>query len=309
MSIQPLRHFDVMSAKQAYADGRNVTEFLRAQHGLSENTPDIIEIAYDLQAGSYVANVLQNPQHTTLYEDEVAGILDEHIQSGDTLLDIGTGELTTLSFILRALKRRPERVYAFDISWSRLHKGLAFAQKTLGAYAEHLMPFVADISEIPLRDKSVNITTSSHALEPNGGKLKQLMQELFRVTRDKLILFEPCYEINSEEGRQRMDRLGYIRNLDGVVRELGGEVLHTLPIRNISKPLNPTACFIVTPPASAESLAPQESNVLSVPGTDLPLLDLGDVYHSPHAGLCYPIVRSIPVLKSKNAILATALND
>jgi len=37
---------------------------------------------------------------------------------------------------------------------------------------KNLIPFVGDISEIPLLDKSINITTSSHALEPNGGKKK-----------------------------------------------------------------------------------------------------------------------------------------
>ena len=71
----------------------------------------------------------------------------------------------------------------------------------------------------------MNVTTSSHALEPNGGRLKQLMAELFRVTIDKLVLFEPCYEINTDAGKERMDRLGYIKNLDGVIAELGGKII------------------------------------------------------------------------------------
>jgi hypothetical protein len=73
------------------------------------------------------------------------------------------------------------------------------------------VPFVADISETPLLDKSVNVTISSHALEPNRSKLPELLLEIFRVTKDKIILFEPFYEFNTDEGEQRMHGLGYIK--------------------------------------------------------------------------------------------------
>jgi serine/threonine protein kinase len=68
-------------------------------------------------------------------------------------------------------------------------------------------------------------------LEPNGGKLKELLMELFRVTADKLILFEPCYEINTQEGKDRMDKLGYIKNIEGVVGELGGKVIDKIVVK------------------------------------------------------------------------------
>ncbi len=118
----------------------------------------------------------------------------------------------------------------------------------MGDDYQRIKPFVADINEIPLLDKSINITTSSHALEPNGGKLKELLKELFRVTADKLVLFEPCYKINTQEGKNRMDNLGYIKNIEEIVSDLGGKMIDKVAIKNISNPLNPTACFIITPP-------------------------------------------------------------
>ena len=45
--------------------------------------------------------------------------------------------------------------------------------------------------------------------------LEALLRELFRVTKKKLVLFEPSYELNSEEGKVRMDRLGYIKDIEG----------------------------------------------------------------------------------------------
>lgn len=309
MKNRELSHFDIADAKKAYAEGKNITELLRAQKKIDVNTSEIIEAAYDLQAGTYIKHVTQNPEQATLYTNEIAQILDKHTHPEDTLLDIGTGELTTLSLLISALTNKPKNVYAFDISWSRIYKGIAFAKNKMGVDYKRVKPFVADINEIPLLDKSINITTSSHALEPNGEKLKGLLIELFRVTIDKLVLFEPCYEINSQEGKNRMDRLGYIKNIEGVVSELGGKVRDKLIIKNVSNSLNPTACFIITPPMSNARITKNKNDIFSVPGTNIPLKKIENFYYSNETGLCYSILKNIPVLKSNCSILATSLTD
>ena len=309
MKNRELSHFDIADAKKAYAEGKNITELLRAQKKIDVNTSEIIEAAYDLQAGTYIKHVTQNPEQTILYTNEIAQILDKHTHPEDTLLDIGTGELTTLSLLISALTNKPKNVYAFDISWSRIYKGIAFAKNKMGVEYKRVKPFVADINEIPLLDKSINITTSSHALEPNGEKLKGLLIELFRVTIDKLVLFEPCYEINSQEGKNRMDRLGYIKNIEGVVSELGGKVRDKIIIKNVSNSLNPTACFIITPPMSNARITKNKNDVFSVPGTNIPLKKIEGFYYSNETGLCYSILKNIPVLKSNCSILATSLTD
>ena len=309
MKNRELSHFDIADAKKAYAEGKNITELLRAQKKIDVNTSEIIEAAYDLQAGTYIKHVTQNPEQATLYTNEIAQILDKHTHPEDTLLDIGTGELTTLSLLISALTNKPKNVYAFDISWSRIYKGIAFAKNKMGVEYKRVKPFVADINEIPLLDKSINITTSSHALEPNGEKLKGLLIELFRVTIDKLVLFEPCYEINSQEGKNRMDRLGYIKNIEGVVSELGGKVRDKIIIKNVSNSLNPTACFIITPPMSNARITKNKNDVFSVPGTNIPLKKIENFYYSNETGLCYSILKNIPVLKSNCSILATSLTD
>ena len=77
-----MRHFNIVSARKAYADGKNVTELLRQQKGVSFNTPEIIETSYDLQAGTYIECVRGNIEHATHYASELASILDGHIISG-----------------------------------------------------------------------------------------------------------------------------------------------------------------------------------------------------------------------------------
>ncbi len=312
MTKRELNYFDILEAKKKYAEGQNITEHLRAQKNVASNTSEIIETAYDLQAGTYIEHVKNNPAKAASYTNELAQILSKHVKQTDLLVDIGTGELTTLSPLINGLIQKPKAIYAFDISRSRIFKGLEYAKEKLAHHYKLLTPFVANISEIPLLDKSINITTSSHALEPNGEKLKELMTELFRVTIDKLVLFEPCFEINSEEGKQRMARLGYIQNLDGVVESLGGKVIEKIMIKSISNPLNPTVCFVIKPPIVVSQTSIKrhgEANIFSVPGTNIPLRIIDNFYFSDQTGLCYPILRNIPVFKSSSAILASALSE
>ena len=186
-----LHHFDILEARNAFKEGRNITELLRSQKSVNANSSEIIEASYDIQAGSYIDNIVNNPIKAAAYIGELTSILDKHLTGSDTLLDIGTGELTIISNILRQLENKPKSVFAFDISWSRIYKGIDYAKALMGDDYKRLKSFVADINEIPLLNKSINISTSSHALEPNGGKLKELLDELFRVPIDKLILFEP----------------------------------------------------------------------------------------------------------------------
>ncbi len=311
MTNRQLKYFNILEAKKAYAEGRNITELLRTQTNSTSNTSEIIETAYDLQAGTYIKYVKNNSKHALL-SAELAQILDNYIKPTDSLLDIGTGELTTLSPLIKQLIQKPKTIYAFDISWSRIFKGIEYAKEKIALDYKLIKPFVADISEIPLLDKSINITTSCHALEPNGRRLKELMSELFRVTIDKLVLFEPCFEINTKEGKQRMEKFGYIKNVDGIVEELGGEMIEKIVIKNIANPLNPTVCFVIKPPLIVGQSLKKisvEDNIFSVPGTNIPLKLVEDFYFSNQTGLCYPMLKNIPILKSNSAILASSLSD
>lgn len=300
-----MNHIDLHEAKEVYKKGENVTQYLRKKFDLNENTSEIIEIAYDLQAGSYVEFVEGNREKVQLYTDEIASILNQQIKSGDSLLDVGTGELTTLTMVLNRIDKEVSNVSAFDISWSRLKKGLKFYKENIKRLDNQMNVFVADMKQIPLHGKSVDIVTSSHALEPNGKNLSILLEELFRITKRKLVLFEPSYELNSDEGRERMDRLGYIKDIENKVVQLGGKVLEIIPILNVANPLNPTACYIIEPPVNASEIS-IENPALCVPGTNFKLHRVDSFLESKETGLVFPVLDDIPILRSKASILASA---
>jgi ubiquinone/menaquinone biosynthesis C-methylase UbiE len=312
VSERNIKYHEFFLLKKSYIAKKNIQKLLRDKKNLAYNSSEIIEMSYDLQAGGYIEYAVKNYNYINSYTSQLARILDDHVSSKKTILDIGTGELTTLSFVIKKLINKPKNIYAFDISYSRIFKGLNFAKKNMGNDFLNLKSFVADIKEIPLQNKSIDITTSSHALEPNGSNLHQLMLELFRITEDKLILFEPCYEINSKEGKKRMDKLGYIKNIDGIVEELNGKVLDKIIIKNPANPLNPTVCFVISPSKSTKVIRHKnfnKKNIFSIPGTNFNINKKDNFYYSNDTGLCFPVIKSIPILKSNSAILASCLQD
>ena len=208
--------------------------------------------------------------------------------------------------MLNRIKSKIEHVLTLDISWSRLHKGRDFFQSNISSRDVKLSPFVADIKKIPLPSKSIDVVTSDHALELNGEYLPNLLMEIFRETKKKCILFEPSYELNTHEGQLRMDKFGYIKNLEGEVSDLGGELLEVTLLKSSKNPLNPTACYVIKPPITEVSETHNEPQ-FSVPGSDLALSRDGSFLCSSDSGLIFPILRDIPILKVGNGILGTAL--
>jgi ubiquinone/menaquinone biosynthesis C-methylase UbiE len=294
------------AARAAFLRGENVSENLRRQLGVDRNTPEIIETAYDLQAGSYIKFAEENSEYIQKFTTELASVLNRYLKAGDSLLDAGTGEMTTLSALANQLPSSIGRLLAFDLSWSRLHHGDRFARKSMTAEIHAKLDFfAADISAVPLASDSVDVVMTVHALEPNGGREQTLLKELLRVAHRHVILFEPGYEINSPEGKARMENLGYIRDLPGVIDRLGVKLLEKILLKTVANPLNPTVAYVI----EVKSNGARNENLFSDPGSDSGLVRLADGWFSPERGVTYPIIGGIPILRENAAILTSALAD
>lgn len=310
MDSQFLSQLDLEFIRQQFDSGSNVTDLLKAQLDTRHNSPEIIEIAYDLQAGEYIDFALKNKKFLDAYTDEIAGVLDEEIQPNDHLLDVGTGELTTFSYILKKLKKEMRQVSALDLSWSRLHKGRGFSREFLSTSDVVVNTFAANMERIPFSDGAVDVVISSHALEPNRGRLRELLDELMRIARRSVILFEPYYEGASADARRRMDKLGYIKGIESTVESVGGRVLRKFPMKHVSNPLNPTFCFVIQPREDAYAANRNAGfSQFTLPGTNEVLVPRKGGYYSVKSGFYFPTLNGIPILKTESAILASALNS
>src|SRR5215471_16891656 len=107
--------------KAAYERGENIIALLRKKYHSLINTEELIEISYDLQAGSYI-RALQDPfhaSHVQNYAREIARLLHQY-GNPTSLLEAGVGEATTLACVLQAYGSDGIEAHGFDLCWSRI---------------------------------------------------------------------------------------------------------------------------------------------------------------------------------------------
>jgi len=304
-------NIDFVELKKIYKEGQNVTQYLAQKFSLANIDAEIIKYAYDLQAGSYTDFYTKN---NSLWEEiglERAEILRKFGDSPSSLLDGGTGEATTLTAILNNFSGKPQTIHAFDISFSRLLFAQAFLKR--GRFDGSAVKLaVADLRKIPYAYNSFDLVITTEAIEPNGGYVEEIISELFRVARQRIIMIEPYYERSSLEARARMDQHKYVKNLPKVIEKLGGEILATEELKVNVNSLNPYWAFVVVPPQKDRSFTSIKnpstgSTNYQCPISATPLRRMGQVLYSDASGLAYPVVNEIALLDRSNFFPANAL--
>ncbi len=291
--------FNIPFLKSKYLLSHNISKLMRESINSEINTKDIIETAYDIQAGSYIEMHVTNPQSNKEYFEEKALTILKFFPQATSLLDCGCGELTGTSLNYhKFLSSQINSFYSFDISWSRIYKGKKFFQEKTGT-SPHC--FIADMEHIPLPDNSIDLVTSSHALEPNHGSEEVLIKELLRVSRLGLALFEPSWELGDEEQKKRMDEHGYIRNLPYIIEKLGYRLIKNELLENQITQYNKTAMYIVKKNTNEATKA---SFVDPISKTPLVSTEENFLF-SKTTGRVYPIIKNIPVLRKECSVLAT----
>jgi ubiquinone/menaquinone biosynthesis C-methylase UbiE/uncharacterized protein YbaR (Trm112 family) len=288
--------------KALYEQGTNISAYMRQERRVERNTSEIIETAYELQTGSYIA-AMDDParsKHQKEYTAEIARTI-RSLCDPRSILEAGVGEATTLSGVLAHLGVAVNS-YGFDLSWSRI----AFAKRWLRrqGIADTTL-CTGDLFHLPFADQSIDVVYTSHSIEPNGGNEEPILRELYRVAREFLILLEPGYELANDEAQRRMETHGYCRNLPGIAASLGYNVLEHRLFPFTANPLNPTALTVIR---KVEGRA-TTSHVLACPKFGTPLQAIGGMLFSPEALVVYPIVGGIPCLRIENGIFASKYQE
>lgn len=289
--------------KEIYHKGGNIIKYLKNLKSSSENDVLDILISYDFQAGSYIEIANNNPEYIENYTTALSAYIN-NLGNFESIIEVGVGEATTLIPVINKLHTRPADILGLDISLSRI----LFAKKyAIENKISHIKFFVSDLFSIALRDNSVDIVFTSHAIEPNGGKEKEALEELYRITKKYLILLEPIYEFASEIGKKRMTEMGYIKNLYKTAVDLGYKVILYKEFDFVMNDLNPTGILIIE---KDTDLNKSNSVDLVCPLSHTELIQHNNCsLYSKSSLLAYPIIKNIPILLSSNAIIATHLNE
>ena len=287
--------------RQAYSRGENITELLTKSHPELDRQ-EIIEISYDIQSGSYTRFAIDNPEQKEKYVLKMHEAVKHYLAEHDVILDCGAGELTTLSALSHHLPAQTQ-LLACDISLSRLKAGRRFAERFMrGDLARGLSLFVADMAKLPLTNSSVDVVLTNHALEPNHGHECELLAELLRIARRRLLLFEPSWENADELVRARMEQHGYVRDLPRHIEAAGGRLVSVEPLPKPWNTLNPTYCYVVEPVHKKKQ--PSFANpAFHCPRSGFPMHKQQSYWWSQEGGWAYPEIDGITCLREKHGVL------
>lgn len=295
---------NIKKIKRLYDKGVNIMDHINKEQYENIERERAIEISYDLQAGSYIRSYRSNPEKFENYYQEIGSVLCEYTEEGQSILDCGTGEMTTLYGVISKIGKELGEIYAFDISMSRIDVGREFFGKDIKS-RRGVTCFVANMQSIPLPSSSVDVVWTSHAVEPNSNKAGEIIGEIIRVARQKVLLFEPSYERNSKRGRERMDRLGYVKGIPSKIEKRGGSIEKVLEVENALNPLNPTHAYVVDPGETTNKDANNENISFICPITGAPIKDMGGYFFSENSLIAYPVIDGIPLLRDSHGVLAT----
>ncbi len=291
----------ITGMRAAYQRGENAMAFARATTGAGSNSMVATLVAYDLQAGSYVAGMRANPDYAERWTRQLADLLAPWAENGASLLEVGCGEATTLAGVVNKLPAIPDTVHGLDLSWSRCSVGRAWLREQ-GVDARLV---VGDLFTLPFADQSIDVVYTSHSLEPNGGREEAALRELLRVARRAVVLVEPIYELAPPEAQARMRSHGYVRDLAATAQSLGARVGEPRLLEHVANPLNPSGVVTIEPAPRHANPAP--ASPWQCPLTGTPVTAGPDAYVSAGAGLAYPVLRDIPLLRAEHAVVANAI--
>lgn len=281
-----------------YLKNKNIIKYLNENYKGKISKEKVIEIAYNFQSGSYIKLFEERKLSFKKLHDELALKMLDFFQEFDvkpkSLLDAGCGEMTTLTSVIN---RFPFdlNVFAFDTSIPRVLLGREFYNKNISVDSK-LSSFVSSMSEIPLPSNSVDIVMTHHSIEPNNRYEKKIINELFRVTKKVLILFEPSFVRGNSDIQKRMLKHNYAKHIDKHIKNITGYV-RTESINNSVNKLNPTYFHAV-----AKKNVKKKSGKIEFtsPGTDFKLNQKFSWFHSKEFNLIFPIYKNLPILKLNN---------
>lgn len=235
-----------------YHNNKNISQYLRKKNRESENSIDTILYSYDLQGGRDYAR--RNDKLISENNRKVSELISKKISQlgAKSFLEVGTGEGLILGLIDSKKIRNAPKLFGLDLSLSRL----LFAKKYLKEKRRDANLFCANMTNIPLPDNSIDIVCTVMSMEPNHGREREILSELFRITRRYLMLIEPTYELGSNQTRSHIIKHGYVIGLPMHISKLGHKIL-THEYLGLSHPNNENALIV----AKKKNMLPMTNTV------------------------------------------------
>ncbi|WP_333886792.1 methyltransferase domain-containing protein [Clostridium sp.] len=296
--------------KQLYNNNVNIMEHFRSVNNTNSNSLASILYSYDLQAGSYRDNYYNrildrmhmNGKKITIkaeefykqYGSRIADVFNQLDYL--SILEVGVGEATTLSHVVKNLNNKDVKVKGIDILFSRIGYGNIFLKEQK---VNNVSLAVADMFKLPFKDNSFDIVYTSHCVEPNTDKAKESISELYRITNKWLVLIEPSFDLGNNETREHMIKYAYCKDLINVIKSMKLDIVEH-KLFSLGTYNNQAAITIIRKESK------NQSNInWCCPICKKELIEDSDNYFCEDCSLIFPIIKEIPCITVGSAILGS----
>jgi SAM-dependent methyltransferase len=268
-----------------------------------------VEAKYDRLAGSYnqsaffgsekigmhvVGGEIVRCPYTDFFEakmDAYAGFL-RGLDGVETALEVGAGELTTTGALAMRL---PEVAWhGVELSFNRVLQGKRFFQEHFGI---DIAACKGDAMRLPYADRSFDLVVTSHCLEHIPFGYEKALDEIMRVAKRHVVLFEPVWEIAERSQKLRMYAQGYVRGLLPYLESQSDFVLTPPVVLDVGTPFNRTTRLHLERQASGAD----GSTELICPACRGKLAVTGEGRTCSSCRLLFPITEGVPVMDPQNA--------
>lgn len=285
-------------------------KYFRKINKVNSNSLKSILYSYDLQAGSYRNNyynkildrmhidgkkvTIQAKKFYEEYGKEIANVFNRLNYS--SVLEVGVGEATTLSNVIKNINNKYAKIKGIDISFSRIGYGNIFLKEQS---IDNAFLGVADMFRLPFKDEAFDIVYTSHCIEPNTDGAENAIKELYRVTNKWLILIEPAFDLANEESKKHMLEHSYCINLIDIIKNMNLNIVeHSL--FKLGTYNNQAAITII----KKDSCNNSNTNWCCPICKDELIREDGN-YFCKKCSFIFPIIKRIPCLNPNSAILGS----
>lgn len=279
-------------AKEAYAKNENIVQKLTS---LGVDKSECIEIAYEIQAGSYTSAFNQS-----LFGFNRNKVLHQIIRNYTDLTDVsdtavfGIGEAVNWIGFDGAIKN----FYGVELSYSRLRYARSNIAELNGIQKSILIK--GDASETIFNPNSFDLTVTLHSIEPNGNiQGKIMLNNVINYSSKYVLLFEPDFSTAPPAMKSRMEANGYVCNIEDVISsDPSVYVVDKFLLEIQENENNLTTCWILKKNEYKDS----EQDKFVCPYSNSPLVEFAGCKYSSGSGLIYPTIDDILFINKKDAI-------
>lgn len=271
-------HKDFVESKyDRLTGGYNQASYLRDQNGTFVVDGEFVECSY--------RDFFE--RKVDVYADFVASL-----DGVETALEVGAGELTTIGALTMRLPRI--KWQGVELSFNRVFHGREFFREQFGI---DIPACKGDAVHLPFADQSFDLVITSHCLEHIPFGYKAAVDEITRVARRHVVLFEPIWEKSDWAQKLRMYAQGYVRGLLPYARSKTNFTLAPAVVLNVGSPFNRTTRIHL----SRTQAKPSGDTGLVCPACHGPLEATQTARTCDACHLLFPVVQGIPIMDPDDA--------